>query len=388
MGHGSQQGGPENFVTSITPLDDHGNEAVIGGFFAEVGEEPDPFNPSGGDRFRALARWDGESWHPLVDFGLSSAFWNVNEVVAAGNQVYIGGNFRKLDEDFEAQAIVRWNRQNNQWEALDIGVGRPDEEDDIQVKAIAVAPSGDVYAAGEFVYAGEQVVNNIARWSGTSWQGLGSGLTGGTQPQVEVLALNGNTLYAGGAFSQAGAVTANGLAQWNGAAWSAVDTSFDGHVYALALQGDDLLVGGVFTASGLPDPTRLARWDGQSWSLLGGADLSVPSHPEFLAAVYDIQVRGQEVFVGGNFVRAGSQVVNGIAHWNGSAWLPLGSGVAGGGPRFGSLVQDLVIAGDKLYAGGNFTAAGGNPSSYFALYDLGGQVVEGATILLPQVKKP
>jgi hypothetical protein len=68
--------------------------------------------------------------------------------------------------------------------------------------------------------------------------------------------------------------------------------------------------------------------------------------------------------------------------------LPLGSGVAGGGPRFGSLVQDLVIAGDKLYAGGNFTAAGGNPSSYFALYDLGEQVVEEEMLFFPQVRKP
>ena len=50
--------------------------------------------------------------------------------------------------------------------------------------------------------------------------------------------------------------------------------------------------------------------------------------------------------------------VNYIAQWNGSSWSPLGSGLNNG-------VNALAVSGGTLYAGGQFTTAGGK-ISYFA----------------------
>ena len=62
---------------------------------------------------------------------------------------------------------------------------------------------------------------------------------------------------------------------------------------------------------------------------------------------------------GGKFTTAGAAAANYIAVWNGSTWSPLGSGMNGE-------VNALAVLGANLYVGGEFTAAGGKPSLYFA----------------------
>ena len=55
--------------------------------------------------------------------------------------------------------------------------------------------------------------NHIARWDGTAWHPLGSGMNG----FVDALAFGPDgSLYAGGKFTTAGGVTANGIARWDG----------------------------------------------------------------------------------------------------------------------------------------------------------------------------
>ena len=83
----------------------------------------------------------------------------------------------------------------------------------------------------------------LARWDGTSWSSLGSGING----SVTALQMHGPDLYAGGAFTTAGGVTAYHVAKWDGTNWSAVG-SFDvnNQVAALAFIGDDLYAAGFF----------------------------------------------------------------------------------------------------------------------------------------------
>src|SRR5215204_6479844 len=45
------------------------------------------------------------------------------------------------------------------------------------VRAIAVSDD-DVYIGGSFTQVGDLPANRIARWNGTSWEGLGSGVNG------------------------------------------------------------------------------------------------------------------------------------------------------------------------------------------------------------------
>ena len=57
---------------------------------------------------------------------------------------------------------------------------------------------------------------------------------------VFALAVSGTNLYAGGDFTRAGGLTANYIAKWNGSAWSALGSGMDGDVYALAMSGSTL----------------------------------------------------------------------------------------------------------------------------------------------------
>jgi hypothetical protein len=122
------------------------------------------------------------------------------------------------------------------------------------VLALAVAGS-DLYAGGDFTTAGGVSANGIAKWNGTTWSALGSGMNEfGT---VRALAVSGTDVYAGGSFATAGGVSANCIAQWNGSAWRALgsgmsgpDPALGGMVIALAVAETDLYAGGWFTAAG------------------------------------------------------------------------------------------------------------------------------------------
>jgi hypothetical protein len=94
---------------------------------------------------------------------------------------------------------------------------------------------GYLYVGGEFTIAGSVLANNVARWDGTSWSALGSGMEG-YYPEVYALAWDDahGYLYAGGAFITAGGVVANNIARWDGTSWAALGSGTAGIVYALA----------------------------------------------------------------------------------------------------------------------------------------------------------
>lgn len=87
---------------------------------------------------------------------------------------------------------------------------------DRRVAALVTDQSGSVYAGGDFTFIGNLRANRVARWNGTTWLRLGSGMNG----RVATLAAYGDVLYAGGSFTMAGGVPASYVARWDGAAWS------------------------------------------------------------------------------------------------------------------------------------------------------------------------
>jgi hypothetical protein len=70
------------------------------------------------------------------------------------------------------------------------------------VSGLAVSGT-DVYATGGFTTAGASAANYVAKWDGSSWSALGSGV-GGTAPYVKAMVVSGNDLYVGGQFTMAG----------------------------------------------------------------------------------------------------------------------------------------------------------------------------------------
>ena len=80
---------------------------------------------------------------------------------------------------------------------------------------VRMGADGALYAGGSFSAAGGVAARNVARWNGTAWTSLGSGLNG----SVSALALApGGLLYAGGSFEVTSESTMSNVAQWNGTA--------------------------------------------------------------------------------------------------------------------------------------------------------------------------
>ena len=142
------------------------------------------------------------------------------------------------------------------------------------------------------------------------------------------LAVSGTDLYAGGYFTTAGGTSANYIAKWNGTSWSTLSSGLDNVVFALEFDGQgNLLVGGFFTQvcgnaacnSGNTTVNRIARWDETSWSAVGfGFDNTVS------ALAVDVQ---GNVYAGGTFSQVCStaacttgSTVNFVARWDGIRW--------------------------------------------------------------------
>jgi hypothetical protein len=57
-------------------------------------------------------------------------------------------------------------------------------------------------------------------------------------------------VYAGGSFTTADGVAANYVAKWDGSSWSALGSGMNNGVYALAVSGSELYAGGNFMLAG------------------------------------------------------------------------------------------------------------------------------------------
>ena len=191
--------------------------------------------------------------------------------------------------------------------------------DDV-VFALAVYDDGGgqaLYAGGEFTTAGGVPASRVAKWNGSSWSALAGGLSG-TPSRVNALEVyddgNGPALYAAGLFTRADGAHANHIARWDGSTWSSLGTGLSGQVAALKAYDDGngpaLYAGGVFTLAGGAAAKRIARWDGSSWSPLDGGSSSAVD----ALAVFDGGA-GPALFAGGfgHFLDSGDSYV---ASWS------------------------------------------------------------------------
>ncbi len=323
---------------------------------------------------RSIAAWNGSSWSaegpkgvaPKVSGSLSSRIY---AVASSGDFVYFGGLFSAVG-GVPANNLARYQRSTGTWSALGTGIGNGTDN---AVRALLV-DGEDLYVGGDFseVNVGEETAaSRLARWDGTTWHPVGSGAGEGLDSQVLALARCGGDVYVGGSFDEANLgepVVANRLARWDGASWSAVGSGagngLSGPVFALACDGDDLYAGGSFLLANLGESLpvhRLARWDGQAWHALGSEGGDGAN-----GFVFALGARDGELYVGGSFgqVNVGNPLVaNHIARWDGVSWSTLEGGPSG---DLNAVVRSISLDGDDLYVGGDFTTAGGVPASRLA----------------------
>jgi hypothetical protein len=308
------------------------------------------FTVAGGVAANRIARWDGSQWHPLGS-GMNAT---VNALAVSGNNVYAGGNFETAG-GVSARRVARWN--GSQWHAMGTGANTV-------VLALA-AEGGNVYAGGGFTMMGGVPVSRLARWDGYDWHPMGNGVNS----YVYELVVNDATVYAGGLFWLSGNSPVKRVARWDGTHWQPLgegvnDPSGWPVVYAIAFFRGDLYIAGGFYYAGGQLVNHIARWDGSQWhSLNGGVNGG---------GAVALTVSGGRLYVGGGFDSAGGVAANKIAFWGcqkvacmtAPAWSALDGGM-------NDSVVALAASEGKVYAGGNFTTAGGTPSERFAIWHEG-----------------
>ncbi|MCX6913644.1 MAG: hypothetical protein NT167_11450, partial [Verrucomicrobia bacterium] len=116
-------------------------------------------------------------------------------------------------------------------------------------------------------------------------------------------------------------------------------------------------------------PVRIdPTFSDDNWSALGTGMSSF---------VNALAVSGTDLYAGGQFSKAGGTDANAIAKWNGTSWSALGTGMDGS-------VNALAVSGTNLYAGGAFSKADNKDAKYIAKWDgtswspLGAEVNDGA----------
>ena len=303
------------------------------------------FSYVGNERITSVARWTGSAFEPIGEFN-----GQVNALCVFGGKLVAGGTFSVLD-GVPINRIAAWN--GTTWEAL--GAGIPTGG----VRAMTASASA-LFVGGAFSNAGGVAVSNIAQWNGAAWQAVGTGLNA----QCRALQWHGGFLYAGGDFLTAGGVTTNRLARWSsGSGWNTAGTFFlnsqlssQTYVNAFAILGADLYASGQYLQSGSSQICKIAMFSPTtvSWIGVGTTAPDTFSEPGALGA-HD----GKLIF-GGYFRRIGVSTANGqpdsngIAAYNGTSWVPLGSGLS---PNRGT-VSGIVSVPEGLLAAGSFDMAG------------------------------
>ncbi|MFG0293884.1 MAG: GC-type dockerin domain-anchored protein [Phycisphaerales bacterium JB050] len=322
------------------------------------------FETAGGVTVNNIAKWDGTNWSPLTGTnGTGVDDWVYAIEVfddGTGPALYVGGSFETAG-GITANSIAKWD--GSDWSALSsggqTGVSNSSIPQFAPVFTMEVHNDGigDVlYVGGLFTDAGNQTVNNIARWDRSTWSPLSGGSSNGTNSSVRTIYSHGSSLYVGGAFTSAGGQAIQRIAKWNGNGWVAMGSGITG-LWVNAITAFDDGSGPKIFAAGDLDGPPVKQWSGTGWASVTSAEV-----PTLFGSVETLTVHndgtGEALYVAGDFNVPGNLLSGeNIAKWDGSEWHRLNEcGTIG--PDIDDGIHALLSSGDLLYAGGASSAPG------------------------------
>ncbi len=209
-------------------------------------------------------------------------------------------------------------------------------------------------------------------WPGEPDQFTGT-LDGGAGGWVEAIAIDGNNVYVTGNFTHIGALECNGIAKWDGSSWSALSSGLPDGNRGRTIVVDDahnVYVGG--TINGIMDGhtvQRVIMWDGTEWTWVGSPSSTLND------TVYSLKIDDNGV------LWAGGRFTGYVKYWDAAfqEWrMPTDTGPD-------DIVR--TIAFDEFgnaWIGGDFINADGNVVNYVSrLASSGGHLpTDGYTNLL------
>lgn len=305
-------------VFALTAWD---GKLVVGGSFTTISR----FNGTSTVTVNAsnIAQWDGTTlaWTPLSS-GTSGPVRAFLPNPVTGN-LAVGGGFQTAG-GVSVGFLADWD--GFEWWDVGGGTNAPvlalgDWYDSNSTPHLVV---GGAFTSVSIVSGIPTAIGRgIAIWNGSSWSALGSGITNNINDSVSVscLARLGSNIVAGGNFFNdiSGTPSTKFIARWNGSQWTAMGSGLNSSVHALySLGNGSLLAGGTFSASGTTSVNGVARWNGSAWQSLAGGVVGV----NFDVTEITKLPSGEFVF-GGEFGIAGGASAKNLARWSdtGAPWV-------------------------------------------------------------------
>jgi hypothetical protein len=262
-----------------------------------------------------IAKWNGTNWSPV---GIVESYY-IRSMIVYNGELYAAGNFI-FSTTPDGTSIAKWN--GTMWSPVGNGV----EPLINSVECLAVY-NGDLYAAGANIGGGGVAIDySILKWNGSNWSTLitipASYTLDGALGDILSMKVYNGELYIAGNFTSVDTIATSQIAKWNGSNWSAVGTGInfgsypygiDGSFYtfvkSLEVYNGALFAAGWFSHCGTTPTLNIAKWDGTNWSALGQG---VNWH------VYALTTFDTSLNVGGWFdaVNGNNIPANNVAKWN------------------------------------------------------------------------
>ncbi len=310
---------------------------------------------------KVISTWNDTTWNSI---GLGVPYNDIGTYPPAAFTTYkgdliVGGGMHTTGGKI-VNGIARWD--GTEWYPL--GSGMDERLVGNSIRTLAVY-KGDLYAAGTFRRMnGTTGYNNIARWDGSTWHKVGNGITrNGVGVQVNQMVVYKDELYVGGYFDVAGVTTAYNIARWNGITWNEVGNGMNGPIYAMEV---DTVRNVLYAAGGfsMVDDSiigRIGLWNGENWQ--GLSNNNIFNH----SAVYSLEMYHGFLYAGS--MDQSTNIDTTFSRWNGVNWEIIY------GPN--SNVYSLQTFNDELYVGGIYTMIGNDSIPYLARYYSSDSVVVG-----------
>jgi hypothetical protein len=338
------------------------------------------FTDAGGDpNADWIAQWDGKTWKAL---GKSTLDGQVTAIAYRNGKVYAGGTFSAAGGDAKAGFLAVWD--GSKWSQPCKPSGPGGNVYTLEISGSTLYIGGAYQRGGGISTANYMMACDLNTGAARSLVGPNSFVSSSVNSMA---ADSSGTLYAAGGF---GDLEDDPAADWvaalKGGKWSALGTGPAGSALtswgrAVATSGNDVYVGTDSTdIAGIKQADNIAKWDGSKWSALGSNAAGTNGIFPPTSSVHAILVNGKRVYAGGTFTNAnGNPLSDNLVVFDGKSWQPVGSDGAGNG-ALNAVVTSLAVFQGKLYAGGNFTSvAGTGPASFLVSYSLSAPPGGGGT---------
>lgn len=334
---------------NVTSLAEYNNKLIIAG----------NFNQAGGYITPNIVAWDGQEFDTITcqSFDQLKDGGTVYSMAVYDNKLFVAGgsiNFCNIDNTTGAIHNYIAYYDGSTWHLLP---NNNSKNCNGTIYSMAVYKN-ELYVAGSLYEINGKSFNRIAKWDGTTWKNVGSGLTGGVS-FVREMAVYNEELYVGGNFYFAGGKLAKFLAKWNGNTWDSVDNSLNSTVYSLFADTihNKLLLGGGFTNAGDSATLGIASWDGVKMS---------PLSNDTLIGTRAICIYKDSIVAGGSnylFNPDSTKVIKNVYFKDGAKWYTLLRGT--NGP-----IAKMLVWNGKLFIAGSFDTVGSKNIKCIAYTDL------------------